>query len=280
MMTRGSPRPSRGTSDRNSPAEYTIRATDSGGYTPCGSCKDSDVREGKAGVDLGSFEAISFDCYGTLIDWESGILSALRPLLQAHGRAFEDEALLEAYARAESTVQAGHYVPYAEVLLRVMDALAGEYRIELTLPERRTIVESLGDWPAFADTAAALESLARHYRLGILSNIDDALFASTRRRLGVEFTWVVTAEQVGAYKPSRRNFEALRERTGLPPGRVLHAAQSLFHDIGPARELGFGTVWINRRAGQEGGGATPPSTVAPDLELPDLRSLAKLLADR
>ena len=136
---------------------------------------------------------------------------------------------------------------------------------------------SLRDWPPFDDTVAALRRLGRRFRLGILSNVDDDLFADSARLLEVEFAPVVTAQQAGAYKPSRRNFELLLERAGAPRERVLHVAESLFHDVAPARALGLATVWVDRRAGQEGSGATPSATATPDARVESLAALADLL---
>jgi 2-haloacid dehalogenase len=135
---------------------------------------------------------------------------------------------------------------------------------------------SVGDWPAFPDSAAALARLKARYRLGVITNCDDDLFALSNRRLGVEFDWIVTAQQVGSYKPNARNFEVALERIGLPQDRVLHVAQSLFHDHVPARQLGFATAWIDRRAGRTGFGATPPAEASPDLAVADMASFAAL----
>lgn len=230
----------------------------------------------RARLDLTQFEAITFDCYGTLIDWEQGILTALRPVVRRYGVDRSDDELLALFAEIEAPIQQGPFRRYREVLHEAMRRLAARLGCEVTAPEVACLADSLPDWPPFADTVPALEALARRYRLGIISNVDDDLFRGTARRLGVEFSWVITAEQVGSYKPSRHNFFRALERIGLPWDRVLHSAQSLYHDIATARSLGLATVWVNRRSGRAGGGATPSATARPDLEVPDLASLARL----
>jgi len=228
-------------------------------------------------LDFDRFDTLTFDCYGTLIDWESGILGALRPVLERHGVRMGDDGILERYGATESAVQAGAFLPYAEVLRRVMDGIAGQAGIELDAGERDALVDSIGDWPAFPDTADALAALKAKYRLVVVSNIDDDLFARTAPSLGVEMDDVVTALQVGSYKPEPGHFLRMLERTGAVKDAVLHVAQSLFHDIAPARALGFATVWVNRRAGKAGGGATPSTDARPDLEVPDLATLVRLV---
>ncbi len=227
-------------------------------------------------LDVASFKVLTFDCYGTLIDWESGIATALEDLLTAHGvRASRDE-VLELHARFEPALQAGAFRPYREVLAGVVDRFGDHYSFEPTALERAALAESIADWPAFPDTVEALASLARRHRLAILSNIDDDLFARSARRLQVDFAAVVTAQQVGSYKPAPGHFEEALIRLAASRDEVLHVAQSLFHDIAPAKSLGFRTVWVNRRRGQSGGGATPAATAIPDLEVVDLAELAAL----
>ena len=227
-------------------------------------------------LDFESFEIISFDCYGTLIDWETGILAALRPILARHGRGASDEALLEAFASLESGAESGPYRPYAVILREVVEGLGRRFDFTPDETERVSLAVSLPVWPPFADTRDALRALRTRYRLAVISNVDDDLFAGTARALGVQFDWVVTAGQVGSYKPSLENFRRALARFGVPTERVLHVAQSLFHDIAPAKSLGLATVWVNRRRGRPGPGATPPATARPDSEVPDLRSLVRL----
>ncbi len=227
-------------------------------------------------LDFDRFTYLTFDCYGTLVDWEAGILAALRPVLDRHEIALSDEQALEYFGEMESAAERAPYRPYRDVLATVMDGFGERLGFAPSADERTALAASVGEWPPFADTAASLQSLARRFRLVILSNIDDDLFARSARHLGVAFAAVITAEQVGSYKPDPRNFRALLDRLDLSPDRILHVAQSLFHDIAPANEIGLTTVWINRRHDRPGAGATPPATARPDLEIPDLATLARL----
>jgi len=224
-------------------------------------------------LDFDHFEALTFDCFGTLIDWESGILSAVRPVLAAHGRDLVDGEILRLYAELESGIERQGYQPYRTVLCRVVEGLGEKLGFVPDDVQRSSVADSLGTWPPFSDTVGALRFLKSRFRLGIVSNVDNDLFAETARRLEVEFDWVVTAEQVGDYKPSRRVFEAALDRIALPKTSILHVAQSLFHDIGPAREVGLTTVWVDRRTGKDGFGATPEGCAEAEFEVSDLRSL-------
>ncbi len=229
--------------------------------------------------DVERFEVLTFDCYGTLIDWEAGILAGLRRVLDRRVVVPDAEDLLERYARHEAAIEAGPYLRYREVLARALRGVCGELGIEPTAAEAAAFGGSVGDWPAFPDSKSALAALARRFRLAVITNCDDDLFAESNRRLGVTFDWVITAQQVGSYKPSHRNFEVAFERiegAGVPRERILHVAQSLFHDHVPARELGLATAWIDRRHDRPGSGATPPATATPDLVVPDMASLAVL----
>ena len=226
--------------------------------------------------DFGRFEALTFDCYGTLIDWEAGILAALRAVFEARRLRPTDDELLEAFARHEAAVEAGPYQRYRTILGATLRAIAAERGFEPTAGEVAAFGGSVADWQAFPDSAAALARLATRFRLGVITNCDDDLFAGSERRLGVSFDWVVTAQQVGAYKPSERNFELAFERLGLPRERILHCAQSLFHDHVPAKRLGLATVWVDRRQDRAGFGATPPATATPDLTVPDMATLAEV----
>jgi 2-haloacid dehalogenase len=225
-------------------------------------------------LDFGRFDALTFDCYGTLIDWETGLLAAMRRVLDAHGVTPADDDLLERYARHEAALESGPYLRYREVLARALAATATELGVTPGPHELAGFGGSVGDWPAFPDSADALALLKQRYRLGVITNCDDDLFAASNRKLGVEFEWIVTAEQVGAYKPDERGFHVAFERLGLPRERILHVAQSLFHDHVTAKRLGLTTVWIDRRAGREGSGATPVAAAAPDATYPDMASFA------
>ncbi|MBI4337247.1 MAG: haloacid dehalogenase type II [Chloroflexi bacterium] len=228
-------------------------------------------------MDFAQYQVLSFDCYGTLIDWETGISQALRPVLAAHGRRMGDDELLELYAQLESEAESGEYTMYREVLRRVVAGLGQQLGFVPTPTERDCLTSTLRDWPPFPDTVAALQALKRRSRLAVISNVDDDLFTLTQKRLGVEFEWVITAEQARSYKPDRRNFQLALERIGLPPNRVLHVAQSLYHDVAPAQALGLATVWVNRRKGKKGAGATPAATARPNLEVPDLKTLVSMV---
>jgi 2-haloacid dehalogenase len=226
-------------------------------------------------LDFSRFTWLTFDCYGTLIDWEIGILRVLRPMLVAHGRRLPDEDILERYAALEAHGEAGEYISYREILEEVVRALGESLRFRPTEREVRSLAESLKDWKPFPDTVAALRELKRRYRLAIVSNIDDELFAATAVHLEVPFDAVITAQQARSYKPSLNNFRMALERIGQSGEKVLHVAQSLYHDVAPAKSLGLATVWVNRRAGKAGAGATAPSAAAPDLEVPDLKTLVE-----
>ena len=223
------------------------------------------------------FTVLTFDCYGTLINWEEGILSALRPLLMAHNCSLSDDDLLERFARLETAAETGAYRPYREVLRDVVTGFASECHFTPTALERDCLAASLAHWPPFADSVAALRALKTRYKLAILSNIDDDLFAHSARQLQVAFDCVITAQQVQSYKPSPRHFTVALERLAVPKAHILHIAQSLYHDITPATQFGLATVWVNRRHGRPSAGATPPAQARPDLEVPDLRTLVAMM---
>jgi 2-haloacid dehalogenase len=226
------------------------------------------------GLDYGRFEALTFDCYGTLIDWEAGILAGLRPMLARRGKHVPDEALLAAYAKLEADAEAGPYRRYREIVGDGMAGVAARNGVRAEPAEVAAFADSVGDWPPFADSAAALARLHQRFRLGVITNCDDDLFARSAERLQTAFDWVITAQQVGSYKPDPRNFEVAIERIGLPCERILHVAQSLFHDHVTARRLGLASVWIDRRQDRAGSGATPPAEASPDATFPDMASFA------
>lgn len=230
-------------------------------------------------MDFSRFTTISFDCYGTLIDWESGILPVLRAVLanhglENHGQSLPDAALLELYGEFEAEAESGPYQSYRNVLQSVMRAFAGRLHFEASSAEIRSLHESVHAWPPFPDTVAALRKLKKRYKLVVISNIDDDLFAQTRKHLDVEFDGVITAEQARSYKPSLNNFQMALRSLALSPDRLLHAGQSVYHDVVPARSLGISTVWVNRKSARPGVGAVRASAGRPDLEVPDLASLA------
>jgi 2-haloalkanoic acid dehalogenase type II len=236
-------------------------------------------------MELTDFEALSFDCYGTLIDWEAGLLTVLRPWARARGLELTDEELLTAYAQVEGAAEAEHPAEaYPEILARGMRLLSGNLGAEVTADDAARLARSVPDWPAFPDSHDALAALGKRFKLIILSNVDRASFAGSNARLGVEFTSVITAQDVGSYKPSPRNFQALAAeaaRLGIRPGGLLHVAQSLFHDHVPAQRAGLPTVWIHRRQDRGGWGATPrpPAPVTPDWEFPSMAAFAAAVAE-
>jgi 2-haloacid dehalogenase len=231
-------------------------------------------------VGLRDFDVLSFDCYGTLIDWEAGIAAVLRRWAAAHGLDRTDEQLLTAYSTHEAQAEADHPTDlYPRILARAMRALGDDLGVPVGDDEAEALAVSVPDWPAFPDSAEALRRLSRRYKLIILSNVDRASFAGSNQRLGVRFTSILTAQDIGSYKPSPRNFEALTrevERLGIAEGRLLHVAQSLFHDHVPAKAAGLPTVWINRRRDNPGWGATPApqGDVTPDWTFPSMAAFA------
>jgi 2-haloacid dehalogenase len=235
-------------------------------------------------MDLADAEAFSFDCYGTLVDWEAGLIAVLGPWARGNGVGFDENALLAAYGRHEEAAEREHPTdPYPAIIARSFRALGAELGAPVTDADAERLAGSVADWPAFPDSHDALVALGRRAKLLVLSNVDRASFAASARRLGVAFTRVLTAQDIGSYKPSPRNFEALlgeARRLGVREGRLVHVAQSLFHDHVPAQAVGLPTVWINRRHGRPGWGATPaPSApVRPDWEFPTMAALAAAAA--
>ncbi len=191
----------------------------------------------------GDYDALTFDCYGTLIDWGAGIVGHLQPLLLERDAHVIDEFLLEFFAETEPVVQQDG-VSYADVLREVLRRLGERLAFSPTDAMLDAFAESPGEWTPFPDTVDSLARLGTATDLAIVSNVDNALFEATAAKLGVEFKHVITAQDVGAYKPDRRMFDAARQ--ALDGARVLHVAQSLYHDIAPASALGFDTVWIRR----------------------------------
>lgn len=220
------------------------------------------------------FEVLTFDCYGTLIDWESGILPILRRVLSAHGKEVDDATLLELYGDFEQLSEQGVYMPYREVLASVVRQFGNRFGFVPTADEERSLPESLSAWKPWPDTVAALRQLKRRFRLAILSNVDDDLFAATRPQFGVEFDEIVTAQQARAYKPARQVFELMLRRLSLSPDRILHVGQSIYHDVIPAQSLGMATVWVNRPSHRPGVGAVKSAEGKPDLTVSSLEELA------
>jgi 2-haloacid dehalogenase len=211
-------------------------------------------------MKLTDFKALTFDCYGTLIDWESGMVEALKPLTIRVGRELSRNEILEAHARHESSQQL--QTPgktYRDLLPIVYKRLAEEWGASASWEECVAYGRSVRDWPAFVDSAGALQYLKKHFKLIILSNVDNENFAGSNKKLQVEFDAIYTAEDVGAYKPSDRNFEYMLSKVnslGIEKHEILHTAESMFHDHGPANRHGLASCWIYRRFDQEGFGAT------------------------
>jgi 2-haloacid dehalogenase len=228
-------------------------------------------------LDFQRFTHLTFDCYGTLIDWETGILTALRAIVGRHGVIADEEQILRLYTQYEAQQESGEYRPYRKVLEEVTEGIASELGFAPTPQDRAALADSVGLWPPFPDTVAALVRLKARYKLVILSNIDDTLFAATQQWLKVPFDVVITAQQVRSYKPARAHFQTAVQRLGAQPEQILHVAQSLYHDHVPAKALGFSTVWVNRPSRLTGTGLALPAHVIPDLEVPDLESLADMM---
>ncbi len=225
-------------------------------------------------LDFNRFEIFTFDCYGTLINWEAGILSALHRILSSHKKKIDDATLLKLYGDYEQRSEHGVFRPYREVLESVVRQFGIEIGFTPTAEEVRSLPDSLPTWKPWPDTVAALRQLKTRFRLAILSNVDDDLFAGTRPQLGVDFDEVITAQQAQAYKPSLKLFELALSRINAPAHRVLHVGQSLYHDVIPAQALGLATVWVNRPSARPGVGAVKAAEAKPDLTVESLSELA------
>ncbi len=224
-------------------------------------------------IDYSRFDVLTFDTYGTLIDWEVGITAAFRRALPELADADMDE-LLERYGKHEAWIEAGPYVSYRDVLAACARATAADYDLEITDEAVASFSESVRDWPPFPDSGDALRRLQTRFELAVITNCDTDLFATSSARLGVAFDHVITAEMAQSYKPSHVGFEIAFRTIGKPRERILHVAQSLFHDHVPAKELGLATVWIDRRHDRDGAGATPPAAAHPDLRFTTMSAFA------
>ena len=225
-------------------------------------------------LDFSRFEIITFDCYGTLINWEAGLIAALHRVLSAYGKKIEDAALLKLYGDFEHLCEQGEFHAYREVLESVVRRFGAQLGFSPTDEEARSLASSLASWKPWPDTVAALHQLKSRFRLAILSNVDDDLFAATLPQLGVGFDEIITAQQAQAYKPSLKIFEFALARIKVPAHRVLHVGQSIYHDVTPAQALGLATVWVNRPSARPGVGAVKAAQGKPDLEVSSLAELA------
>ncbi|HHJ10197.1 MAG TPA: haloacid dehalogenase type II [Bacteroidetes bacterium] len=218
-------------------------------------------------------KVISFDCYGTLIDWKRGVIQALAPLLADYHLSIPEEDLFALFSEADHHFTSGKYLTYREILIQTMKWIAGRLGINLYGKDEKALIGSFPNWEPFPDVQEALRHLKQKYSLVILSNIDDDLFSFTRKKLGVVFDEVITAYQIRSYKPAPGHFREALDRLGLKPGEMLHVAQSIYHDIEPCREIGIPNVWINRY-GETFQGSDPPRQTYPSLEA-YIRSLDK-----
>jgi 2-haloacid dehalogenase len=234
-------------------------------------------------MKLTDFKVLTFDCYGTLIDWETGIFNALVPLIKRAGNAnLGLNKLLELYAVEEAAQEVETpTMPYNQLLSVVYRRLANQWGVDVTNEEASIFGASVPDWPAFADSASSLQYLKKFYKLVILSNVDRLSFRSSNAKLAVEFDAIYTAQDIESYKPSQRNFDymlsRLRQDFGFDRKDILHTAQSLFHDHAPANKNGMASAWIDRRHAEEGWGATPQPPGAPkyDFRFDSMAALAK-----
>src|SRR5215469_17557244 len=232
-------------------------------------------------MQLTDFKVLSFDCYGTLIDWETGIIEALQPLLTRSGKRLSRDGVLEAFARHEAAQQSETpSMIYSELLGVVHSRIATDWGIVPSAKESEAFGHSIRNWPAFADSPEALQYLKQHYKLVILSNVDRESFKTSNKRLQVEFDYIFTAQDIGSYKPNLRNFKYMIQRLGAEGYQrheILHTAESLFHDHVPANQVGLATAWIHRRHSQAGFGATRPPESAPkyDFRFTSMKEMAE-----
>ena len=226
-------------------------------------------------LDFNRYQWLSFDCYGTLVDWETGISTAVAEVLQAHGISKSGSEILQLFADAEPRVQSSpEYREYRRVLRDVMTVIGNELGLQFTESELSCLVDTLPRWPVFPDAADALGMMQARFKLAIISNVDDDLFAGTAEALGIDFDAVITSQQARRYKPNLDNFHLAAERMAVGKAEWLHIAESLYHDIGPANRLGIASVWVSRA---DRGGGTRQTDAVPDLTVPDLATLAGMM---
>jgi 2-haloacid dehalogenase len=225
-------------------------------------------------LDFSRFEILTFDCYGTLIHWEDGILGCLRRILAAHGQQIDDATILRLYGDFEASAEQGEYRSYREVLNSVVRQFGKQFGFVPGEEQVRSLADSLKEWKPWPDTVEALRLLESRFRLAIISNVDDDLFADTQPQLKVSFSQIVTAQEAQAYKPSLKIFELALSRIAVPAHRILHVGQSVYHDVIPAQSLGLATVWVNRPSARKGVGAVKAADAQPDLQVTSLAELA------
>ena len=226
-------------------------------------------------VDFSRIEWVSFDCYGTLVDWETGISEAVARALEPHGVHRTAAEILQLFADVEPKVQSSReFKEYRPALREVMGLIGNGAGVQFNQSEMDSLPESLPHWPVFPDVHAALTSLKSRYKLAIISNVDDDLFDGSARAMGIDFDAVITSQQVRAYKPNLRSFEVAAETMAVDKPSWLHVAESLFHDIGPANRMGIQSVWVSR---PDRGGGTRPTDAVPDLTVANLAELTSLM---
>lgn len=226
-------------------------------------------------LDFRRFELLTFDCYGTMIDWETGIFTALRPILLAHKKELSDSVILETYSELEVNSEQGEFRPYRRVLASVVTGFGERLGFQPTQAEIDSLPNSLPQWQPFPDSVQALRQLKTRYKLAVISNVDDDLFAASAKKLEVAFDYAITAQQARCYKPNLGIFKLALEKTGTPPEKILHVGQSIYHDVLPAQSLGIATVWVNRPSPRPNAGAAKSASGTPDLEISDLKSLVE-----
>jgi len=230
-------------------------------------------------IDFSRLEVLTFDCYGTLIDWEAGILSVLRSILSAHAVSLSDAEILRFYGDFEAEAEQGPYREYREVLRSVVRSYGVQFSFVPTADEVEALPDSIPEWRPWPDTVSALQKLQRRYKLAVISNIDDDLFRLTQRNLPIDFQSVTTAMQARCYKPALDIFRLALGRTAIPSQKVLHVGQSIYHDVLPAKSLGLSTVWVNRPSRRDGAGAVKKVGGTPDWEIADLEALTRAALD-
>jgi 2-haloacid dehalogenase len=224
-------------------------------------------------MDYQKIRLLSFDCYGTLIDWKESILSILESFFKDTPLNFSREELFIAFLEADRKMISDSYLSYKEILAQVIESMAEDLRFSIDPASRYLLSDLFSEWKPFPDTIRSLKQLKEKFQLAIISNVDDELFSVSNELLEVDFDFIVTAQQIGSYKPDHRNFQRALEVFGIEKEEHLHVAQSIFHDIIPANQLGLNTVWVNRYGEPE---RTDPIEY-PDLEVPDLQSLLRIL---
>ncbi len=224
-------------------------------------------------MNFKQFEILSFDCYGTLIDWKKSILDIFILVIREYHLDISGDEMFQLFLEADRKFIGAEYKPYHDILINIMDEIAKRLKLNLHPRDRSCLVDRFGDWTPFPDTHESLVELQKKFRLAVISNIDDELFSITRRCLGVKFDFIITAKQLGSYKPSLNNFIKAQEQFGVSYDKILHVAQSIYHDIVPTNKLGWNNVWVNRYGEQE---RTDPAEF-PNLEVLDLTALVKII---